>query len=110
VAAFQPHLFTRTRDFALEFGQALARADQVWITDVYPAREAPIEGVSGALIARAAEQAGAPVHYVPDLDNLEDALLERLQPGDVCLLMGAGDIDRAAHSLLGRLHTREPRP
>jgi len=110
IAAFQPHLFTRTRDFAVEFGQALSRADQVWVTDVYPARESPIEGVNGALIARAVERAGAAVHYVPDLDRLEASLHERLRPGDVCLLMGAGDIDRAAHSLLGRLRTQETRP
>src|SRR5690606_35648565 len=54
VAAFQPHLYSRTRDFALEFGRALAQADVVWVTDVFPAREAPVPGVSGELIADAA--------------------------------------------------------
>ncbi len=109
IAAFQPHLYTRTRDFALDFGSALAGADEVWLTDVYAAREQPIEGVSGSLVARAVEQAGAPVHYVPALRALVEALTEQLRAGDVCLLMGAGDIDHAAHDLLARLHTRGER-
>jgi UDP-N-acetylmuramate--alanine ligase len=109
VAAFQPHLFSRTRDFAQDFGRALALADEVWVTDVYPAREKPIEGVNGALVARAAEQAGVPVHYAENLHALEDSLLDGLRPGDVCLVMGAGDIDRVARTVLGRLYTRESR-
>src|SRR5690606_28869631 len=53
VAAFQPHLYSRTRDFADDFGAALAAADAVWVCDIYPAREAPIPGVSGELVASA---------------------------------------------------------
>jgi UDP-N-acetylmuramate--alanine ligase len=107
VAVFQPHLYSRTRDFAAGFGQALAGADEVWVTDVYPAREAPIEGINGALVARAVEQAGAPVHYVPALRALESALLEKLRPGDVCVVMGAGDIERSGPVLLSALSERE---
>ncbi len=104
VAAFQPHLFTRTRDFTVEFGVALAAADLVLVADVYAAREMPIEGVSGALIARAAERAGARrVRYIPHLEDVVHALVHKLQPGDLCVTMGAGNIDDAARLLLARL-------
>jgi UDP-N-acetylmuramate--alanine ligase len=104
VAVFQPHLFTRTRDFAVEFGAALALADAAFVSDVYPAREMPIEGVSGALIARAAERGGARrVRFIPHLDDLVHALVHALHPGDVCIAMGAGNIDEAARALLARL-------
>jgi len=109
VAVFQPHLYTRTRDFANEFGQALATADEVWVTAIYAAREAPIEGVDGSMVARAAEAAGVPAHYVPGLDALENALLEHLRSGDVCLGMGAGDIDGVLHRLYAALRARESR-
>ena len=103
VAAFQPHLYSRTRDFAQAFGEALAGADVVWVTDVYAAREAPIEGVTGQLIVDAAKAAGANVHYAPTLDALVDGLDGALRTGDVCVAMGAGDIDGAARALLERL-------
>ncbi len=103
VAVFQPHLYTRTRDFASGFGRALAAADVVWVTDVYPAREAPIPGVTGALVADAAGRSGAgEVHYVDSVDALRDALAESLRPGDLCLTMGAGDIDETGRAVLTR--------
>ena len=83
VAAFQPHLYTRTRDFAEEFGEALAQADVVWVTDVYPAREEPIPGISGETVVDAARRAGAAeVHYRATLDELTTALSETLASGD----------------------------
>lgn len=104
VAVFQPHLYTRTRDFAGDFGRALAAADVVWVTDVYPAREAPIPGVTGELVADAARTAGAPeVHYHPRLETLPTTLGEFLRAGDLCLTLGAGSIGDAAHALLDRL-------
>ncbi len=104
VAVFQPHLFSRTRDFSDAFGQALAAADVLWVTDVYPAREQPIPGVTGALVADAAGVAGAdPVIYEPELDDVADALLPSLRSGDVCLVMGAGTVEVLAPALLGRL-------
>ncbi|NIP57151.1 MAG: UDP-N-acetylmuramate--L-alanine ligase, partial [Gemmatimonadetes bacterium] len=105
VAVFQPHLFTRTRDFAGEFGRALAEADEVWVTDVYPAREEPIPGIDGELVARAVEeQSGAPeVHYHSSLEGLADALAEALAPGDVCLTLGAGSIEEVGPRVLVRL-------
>jgi UDP-N-acetylmuramate--alanine ligase len=107
IAVFQPHLYSRTRDFAEAFGRSLAAADEVWVMDVYPAREQPIEGVSGALIARAVEQAGAPVRYVAERTALEAALVAHLQSGDVCLMMGAGDIERSTLAVLNALRAKE---
>lgn len=102
VAVFQPHLYTRTRDFAREFGRALAGADVVWVTDVYPAREKPVPGVSGLLVARAAETAGAAqVHYHDgSLEDLRTEIRRFLKPGDVCVFMGAGDIEQVAKGLM----------
>lgn len=100
VAIFQPHLYSRTRDFAGDFGAALAGADQAYVTDVYAAREAPVAGVTGELIADAA---GKNVHYVADIADLKETLLANVRAGDVCLFMGAGNIDSVAHDLLASL-------
>ena len=106
VAVFQPHLYTRTRDFAGEFGVALSSADLVFVTDVYPAREQPIEGVSGRLISETARKAGAPVTYLPDETgggrDAADVVEAALKPGDMIVTMGAGDIDELARLLAAR--------
>jgi UDP-N-acetylmuramate--alanine ligase len=111
IAAFQPHLYSRTRDFADAFGAALASADVVFVTDVYAAREAPVAGVTGLLVADAARAAGAAdVRYAAGLDALVDAVAEEAGPGDVVVTMGAGDIDRAARRLAARLGAGEGAP
>jgi UDP-N-acetylmuramate--alanine ligase len=95
VALFQPHLFSRTRDFAQEFGRSLAGADLAVVMDVYPSREAPMPGVTGELVAGAARGAGArSVTYVADKKEVVDALEKTLCPGDVLLTLGAGDVVR----------------
>jgi UDP-N-acetylmuramate--alanine ligase len=91
-AVFQPHLYSRTERFSEEFGVALSTADVVVVTDVYGARETPVPGVTGELIADAARAAGADVHYVPHRADLADFLLARVSEGDLVLTMGAGDI------------------
>lgn len=91
-AVFQPHLYSRTERFSEEFGAALASADRVVVTDVYGAREEPVPGVTGELIADAAARAGADVHYVPHRADLAEFLLPRLRGGDLVLTLGAGDI------------------
>ncbi len=104
IAVFQPHLYTRTRDFAEAFGAVLAGADATWIADVYPAREPPIEGVDGGLLVKAAQSAGATaVRHVGAVDEMGAAVAATVRPGDVVLVMGAGDIDRAARDLVRRL-------
>lgn len=107
VVAFQPHLYTRTRDFAGEFGAALAGADQVWVADVYPAREVPIEGVTGELVADAVRAAagsgGVGVEYRPGLMDLAAELAGSLREGDLLVTMGAGNIYEVGRAVLARL-------
>jgi len=111
VAVFQPHLFSRTRDFATAFGEALARADEVWVTEIYPAREKPMEGVTGVLVAQAALDAGATgVSFHPELTEVPSQMLPALRPGDVCLTMGAGSIEFLGEDLLAALRRRGTRP
>jgi UDP-N-acetylmuramate--alanine ligase len=97
VAVFQPHLYSRTALFAAEFGRALARADVVVVLDVYPARERAQDhpGVSGLLIAEAVADAayGRPVYWLASFDAAAGVLHGMLGEGDLCLLMGAGDVD-----------------
>ncbi len=104
VAVFQPHLFSRTRAFALEFGRALATADEVVVVPVYPAREAAADfpGVDGHLIAAATADAaaGRTVAWMPGLELARDYLLGRLGAGALCLVMGAGNIDSLARALV----------
>ncbi|HEX6751321.1 MAG TPA: UDP-N-acetylmuramate--L-alanine ligase [Longimicrobium sp.] len=103
VAVFQPHLYSRTRDFAPEFGRALAAADVVFLTDIYAAREQPIPGITGELIATPAREVGGDVRYVPSRDEIVDAVAAELRPGDLCLTMGAGNLDEASRELLEML-------
>ncbi len=100
VAAFQPHLFTRTRDLAVEFGRALAAADAVFLADIYPAREQPIPGVTAQLIADAIRGASGYLAWQGDRAQLADALATSSRKGDVVLTMGAGDITRTGRELL----------
>ena len=102
-AVFQPHLYSRTERFSDEFGSALADADVVVVTDVYAAREEPVPGVTGELIAAAAEERGAMVHYVPHRSDLGGYLAPLLEPGDLVLAMGAGDITLLHTELAGLL-------
>ncbi len=106
VAVFQPHLYSRTSLLAREFGLALARADVAVVLDVYPARERAEEhpGVSGLAIAEATADAsaGRPVYWLPTFADAEPVLEALLEDGDVCLFMGAGDIDELGRRLLSR--------
>jgi UDP-N-acetylmuramate--alanine ligase len=98
-AVFQPHRYTRTADLAPEFGGPLAAADHVMVTDVYAAGEAPLPGVSGRLVAEAVVAAGGDVEYVAVLGDVTDKLVPRLEPGDLVLLLGAGDITTLAEPI-----------
>ncbi|HEX7610215.1 MAG TPA: UDP-N-acetylmuramate--L-alanine ligase [Solirubrobacteraceae bacterium] len=104
VAVFQPHLYSRTQLLAHDFGRALALADVAVVLDVYPARERAEEhpGVSGLLIAEAAADAaaGRPVYWLPGFTEAERVLGGLLGEGDVCLVMGAGDVDRLGRALV----------
>jgi len=106
-AVFQPHLFSRTALLAREFGVALARADVVVVLDVYPARERAEEhpGVSGLRIAEAAADAaaGRPVYWLANFSEAEPVLRGLLADEDLCLMMGAGDVDELGRRLLSDL-------
>jgi UDP-N-acetylmuramate--alanine ligase len=106
VAAFQPHLYSRTRDFAKEFGQSLAAADAVYLTEIYPAREQPIEGVTATLVADAIAQAGGTLAWRGERAALADALASGVRQGDVVLTIGAGDVPKTGPELLQRLRSR----
>jgi UDP-N-acetylmuramate--alanine ligase len=97
VAVFQPHLFSRTRDFAREFASALLGAEVAVVLPIYPAREQPIEGVSSQLIVDEAVRLGhAQVFAGPPVEEAVRAIEELVKPGDVLLTVGAGDVDGLA--------------
>jgi UDP-N-acetylmuramate--alanine ligase len=105
IAAFQPHLYSRTLYLHREFGRALAHADVVVVLDVYPAREHPegkLAGVTGKLVADStADQAGGrEVWWLPRLEDAERMLSRHLGEGDLLLTLGAGDVDRLARALV----------
>ncbi len=105
VTVFQPHLYSRTRAFAAQFGAALAGSDLVFVVPIYPAREQPIPGVTAKLVATAAIESigGARVQVAASLDEAVDSLTAELSPGDVLLTLGAGDVDRVGRQVLDRL-------
>jgi UDP-N-acetylmuramate--alanine ligase len=93
VVVFQPHLFSRTRDFYQEFGRSFLNSDVFICTDIYPAREEPIEGISGELIANAAKKFGHKnVIYAKDKNDVPKVLKDLKKDGDIIITMGAGDI------------------
>ncbi len=104
IACFQPHLFSRTRELARDFGRALALADVVAVVDVYPARERAEDfpGVSGLTVARAAAEAGGGrrVAWLPTTGAAQQWLESELAEGDVLLTLGAGDVDTLARGLV----------
>jgi UDP-N-acetylmuramate--alanine ligase len=102
---FQPHLFSRTRHLAQEFGAALAGADAVAVTDVYRAREEPIEGVTGKLVVDAVADArpGMVLAWTPTIEEGARFIAAQARAGDRVLTLGAGDVDRAAELILEAL-------
>jgi UDP-N-acetylmuramate--alanine ligase len=110
VVVFQPHLYSRTRDFAAELGAGLAPADVVVVMDVYAAREDPVPGVSGRLVADAvaAARAEAEVHYVPSWSDVAGRVASLARPGDLVLTVGAGDVTMVGPEVLRILGGEAP--
>ena len=100
VVAFQPHLFSRTRDFAEEFADALLLADAVYLADIYPAREQPIPGVTSELIAARMTALGRPPEWRGGAATLAPVLARALRTGDLVVTMGAGDVTRVGPAVL----------
>ncbi|MBS0620034.1 MAG: UDP-N-acetylmuramate--L-alanine ligase [Verrucomicrobia bacterium] len=104
IVAFQPHRYSRTRDCFAEFGPALHYADELILTDIYAAREKPLDGITiENLISKIQETTGKEVHYVPR-GELSTYLAGKLKPHDVLLTMGAGDITHVGPEVLKRLN------
>jgi UDP-N-acetylmuramate--alanine ligase len=104
IAIFQPHLFSRTRLFAADFGAALGNADEVLVLDVYAAREDPEPGVTGKLISDAVPGGGAV--FLPDRAAVPAAVASLAKPGDLVLTMGAGDVTRLGPLIVTALRDR----
>jgi UDP-N-acetylmuramate--alanine ligase len=106
VVAFQPHLYSRTQAFAAEFGAALGLADEVVVMDVYAAREDPVAGVSGRVVAAAVPLPPEHVTYEPSWGAVAARLASLARPGDVILTLGAGDVTQLAPDVLAALEER----
>ena len=108
VAIFQPHLYSRTRDFLGQFAEALAAADALIVTDIYAARETAIEGVRASDIVNLAQKlhAAAPIFYLPDKAAIPGALAALARPGDLTVFLGAGDIRVQGEAFLRLLQER----
>jgi UDP-N-acetylmuramate--alanine ligase len=105
---FQPHRYTRTRDLRREFGGAFGDADRVWVLDVYPAGERPIEGVSGRTVVESARDQGAAyVEFAADAAAAVAAIAAEARAGDTVLTLGAGDVWRLGDEVLKQLASRQ---
>ncbi len=104
VVLFQPHRYTRTRDLMEEFARAFGQSDLLFVTDIYPAGEAAIPGITGEKLAAAIRAAGHPaVRWVERKEQLIEQVRAEVQPGDLVITLGAGDIWKAGPGLLERL-------
>jgi UDP-N-acetylmuramate--alanine ligase len=108
LAVFQPHLFSRTQHFAAEFGQALAAADEVVVMDVYAAREDPVPGVTGALIADAVDLPQGRVVFEPSWSAVPAVVAALTRPGDLVVTVGAGDVTMLGPQILLALAEAAP--
>ncbi len=108
VVAFQPHRYTRTRDLFDGFSRAFNKADVVIVTDIYPAGEPPIPGVTAQNLAQSIREHGHhDVTYVPDKRAVPDELMKRIEAGDIVIALGAGDINASVRELATRLEAKE---
>jgi len=101
ITLFQPHLYSRTRDFHEEFGQVLLESDVLVVTDIYPAREKPLPGITGDLVCQSAKRLGhREAFYVPKSEDAPSFLMKMVKKNDMLITMGAGDVYKAGEKLL----------
>jgi UDP-N-acetylmuramate--alanine ligase len=103
IVVFQPHLYSRTKEFSVQFGQALALADEVIVLDVYGAREDPMPGVTGVLVAEAVALSSERVRFEPSFDRIPALVKGIASPGDLVLTMGAGDVTQLGTEIISAL-------
>jgi UDP-N-acetylmuramate--alanine ligase len=108
VAVFQPHLYSRTASFAEQFGTALAAADVVVVMDVYGAREDPVPGVTGALVAQAVPLPAERVYFEPSWSAVPPLVASLVRAGDVVVTIGAGDVTMIGPAVLDLLAAPPP--
>ena len=108
IAVFQPHRFSRTKMLGTQLGTAFTGVDKVIITDVYPAGEKPVPGVSGRMVYEAAVNAGCDAEYLSSFPVIENFVLNSLRDNDLLITMGAGDIWKLGISILDKLQKNEP--
>ena len=107
IAVLQPHLYSRTRDFYKDFGRSFFQADILIVTDIYGSREEPLAGISGEMVARAAKDFGhRKVYYIGDLNLIAAKVVDILQPGDMFITFGAGDVNKVGVELVGLLKSK----
>jgi UDP-N-acetylmuramate--alanine ligase len=107
IVVFQPHRYSRTADLAPEFGAPLALADQVIVSDIYAAGERPIIGVTGRLVSQSVEAAGGNVAFVPRLSDIPEIVAASVEPDDVILLLGAGDISSLSNDVVLAIEAKQ---
>lgn len=104
VAVFQPHLYSRTRDFHEEFGRSFLDADVLVVTEVYAAREEPIQGITGELVVNDAKSFGhKEAYFVQDKKQLPEFLMKVKKSGDIVVTLGAGDISKYGDEFIGKM-------
>ncbi|HKS35977.1 MAG TPA: UDP-N-acetylmuramate--L-alanine ligase [Verrucomicrobiae bacterium] len=108
LVAFQPHRYTRTQHLLKDFSTCFKGVDKLWLTEVYAASEPEIPGVNGALLADAVQAKGQPVHFTRTLAELRMSVRAAMQPGDLVLFLGAGDITQTARELAAQLRNEMP--
>jgi UDP-N-acetylmuramate--alanine ligase len=109
VVVFQPHRYSRTNQLLREFGTALSAADEVVLTDIYPAGEDPIDGVTIEAVAEAVRSVGrCPVHIVKNLQAVPGMVAGIARRGDLVITLGAGSIGTVADRIVGELRTARP--
>jgi UDP-N-acetylmuramate--alanine ligase len=107
VVCFQPHLYTRTRDFWAELAQALEIADEAIVMDVCGDREDPIDGIDGSIVAEAVKPGTAHVTYVPGWDDAAPTVADIARPGDLVITVGCGDVTKVAPLIVAELARRD---
>ena len=99
---FQPHTYTRTKALLPEFAEALSLADHVVLADIYAARETDTLGISSETLQKEIQKKGGDCYYFPSFDEIENFLLQKCEPGDLLITMGAGDVFKIGEKLLGK--------
>jgi len=107
IGIFQPHLFSRTRDFIKEFAKSLALADKIILMDIYPAREKPIKGVTSELIFNELVKIDSDVKYFHGNKPIEEYLLKEIKPEDIIVFQGAGDITLLCDGFISKLSKKK---